>query len=818
VDFLDAAGNVRCDGFNRITTDNFADWPYFKLAVAQRAFAIGEYQIGRLTGVPSLNFGMPVLDNQGVLKGVAFAALDLKQLDLNLKIATTPDGSVTVTDRQGTIVATDVLQKGRIGSRYPDTVRYSAMKTRPAGVIDQSDAKGVETLYAIAAVGGGSQPSLFVIASIAREAVTGPARQELVFVLFLFTLWAALGVAAARWVGNRTLVTPTRRLLGDINALAGDDALHTASPGLNVDELGALSSAFHRVAVILKLRQAERDRNEARLRETQKRLLNAQRIGKIGNWEFDPATREFWWSDQTYAIFEQTPQNFAVSFTSLSGQVCAQDFDRCEEARRNFLAGNAGLDIEYRIATGTGRVRRVHALGEMRPAGQELGLFSGTVQDITDRVRNELLLACEALALKSLSLDLPLEEVLAELLTGLETILPGSLTMDNLLSTDSTRLKPGAAPSLPKAYSQALDGLLVGPCAGSCGTGAYRRESVIVTDIQSDPLWADHRELAQQHGLQACWSIPVLDRTGHVLATFAVYYREPHTPDPQDLNLAHGAASVIGIAIEGEMKDAALRASEKRFRNTFASAATGMTITTLAGHYVEVNAACCRMFGYTAEELFGRDIKSFIHPDDRHKYSSQMHELEEGSGASYIPERRFIVKDSRVVWIRSSVSALRDASGKVVARAAIAEDITLQREAEDALLKTQSLLSLVSRISRQGAWQVDLPDQRLIWSEEVYAIHELPQSVTPVLEAGINHYAPDHKFRLVLSSHWRLIRVPRLSNRRRPGRLLSGHHAKAQSRRAVAAASNRRVASERRGDSHRGHALWELRAKNGVRQ
>jgi PAS domain S-box-containing protein len=748
VGFLDTAGGVRCDGLNSTSADNFADRPYFQLVLAQRAFAIGNYQIGRLTGVPSINFGMPVLDNQGALKGVAFAALDLKQLALDLKIATPANVSLTITDRQGTIVATDILQTGRIGSRYPDAVLYNAMKTQPAGVIDQSDAKGVETLYAIAAVGavgGEGLPSLFVIASVAREAVTRPALQELLFVLLLFALWGAAGVAAARWVGNKTLVTPTRRLLGEINALAGDGTAQARPAGKNVDELGALSGAFHRLADILKLRQAERDRNEAELRETQERLLNAQRIGKIGNWEFDKDSRKIWWSNQTYAIFEQNPQTFVPTVSSLSERIYEEDRERCEEARRHVLAGTARLNIEHRIVTGTGQVRWVRELGEMRLDSQGRAVLSGTVQDITDRVRNELLLASEARALKALSLGLPLKTVLEELLLGLETILPGALACVNVLTADGERLGPGAGPSLPQTYHQAFDGLLIGPSVGSCGTAAYLREPVIVVDIESDPLWADYRELAGQYGLRSCWSLPVLDAKGQVLATFAIYHRRPHAPDQEELLLAHGAASVIGLAIEREMKDAALRASEERFRNTFASSATGMTITTLAGHYVEVNAAYCRMFGYTAEELFGRDIKSFIHPDDLGKYSVQMRELEEGSGASYISERRFLVKDSRVVWIRSSVSALRDASGRVSARAAIAEDITLQREAEEALLKTQRLLSMASRISRQGAWQVDLPEQRLTWSEEVYAIHELPQSMTPVVEQSINHYAPEYR-------------------------------------------------------------------------
>ncbi len=746
IGFLDANGKVMCDALPGEPGGDFTDRAYFQRAIAMRSFAVGDYQIGRITGRASINFGTPAIDSQGTIKGVAFAALDIKHLALDAQIAVPANASVTVTDHNGTILATDTAQSGRIGSRYPDAVLYSTMKTLPAGVIQEKDTNGASRLYAIAAVGGGSQPGLFVITSMALDAVVAPARLELLGVLLLFTLWAVLGVALARWIGHRTLVAPARRLLGEMDQLAGNNAWPTSPPGktaVKVDEMQALSDAFHRLAGILKSRQTEQDSHEAELRVAQDRLLTAQRIGNIGNWEFDVATHTLWWSEQTYAIFEKSPESFSVKLSTLAEQIFPEDRARSEEMRRNFFASNSGLDIEHRIVTGTGRVRWVHELGEMRVDSQGRTVLYGTVQDITDRVRNERLLAAEARALKALSLGWPLAAVLQETLLGLESILPGVIACVNLLSADGTRLLPGAAPNLPAAYIQALDGVLIGPAAGSCGTCAYRREVVVVADIESDPLWADFRELALQHGLRACWSLPVQDPTGKVLATFAVYYRSQTAPRAEDLALVHRAASVVGIALEREMKDAALRTSEERFRNTFAAAATGITITSLEGRYLEVNEAYCRMFGYTAQEMLGLNIFDFVHPDDRYKFGDQMHELESGKLDSYISERRFLVKDARVVWVRSSVSAMRDVNGKVIARTSIVEDITLQREAEETLLETQRLLKMASRISRQGAWRVDLTDNRVIWSEEVFSIHELPYGPPPDVDEVISLFTPE---------------------------------------------------------------------------
>ena len=74
-----------------------------------------------------------------------------------------------------------------------------------------------------------------------------------------------------------------------------------------------------------------------------------------------------------------------------------------------------------------------------------------------------------------------------------------------LVDHDGLHLRHGAAPSLPASYCDAIDGAPIGPSVGSCGTAAYRREPVFVSDIATDPLWADFRDLALGAGLRACW-------------------------------------------------------------------------------------------------------------------------------------------------------------------------------------------------------------------------------------------------------------------------------------------------------------------------
>src|SRR5258705_125350 len=108
----------------------------------------------------------------------------------------------------------------------------------------------------------------------------------------------------------------------------------------------------------------------------------------------------------------------------------------------------------------------------------------------------------------------------------------------------------GDISTMSSKCSEAIAGAVIGPSVGSCGTAAYLKERVIVSDIDTDPLWADFRDLALGHGLRACWSTPIVSSAGNVLGTFAIYYREPRSPNPQESTLIDQITHLASIAIE----------------------------------------------------------------------------------------------------------------------------------------------------------------------------------------------------------------------------------------------------------------------------
>jgi hypothetical protein len=179
--------------------------------------------------------------------------------------------------------------------------------------------------------------------------------------------------------------------------------------------------------------------------------------------------------------------------------------------------------------------------------------------NVTEDRRSEALRSAHNKVLELAIGDSPLETTLSELIGIVESSsTTGVLGSILLLDADGKHLRHGAAPSLPRAYSAAIDGAEIGACAGSCGTAAYLGAAVFVSDIATDPLWADYKDVALPHGLRACWSIPILTRGRQVLGTFAMYHREPREPTIRDLMLVDLITQTAALVIDRERAHAAL--------------------------------------------------------------------------------------------------------------------------------------------------------------------------------------------------------------------------------------------------------------------
>ena len=179
------------------------------------------------------------------------------------------------------------------------------------------------------------------------------------------------------------------------------------------------------------------------------------------------------------------------------------------------------------------------------PAGE---LALRLAREETVRVRN--LVASHNRLHDLIARDAPLRDVLSELVEGIEEYEPSVMACVVLLDRESSTLHPGAGPSLPPHWLEAIDGVVIGPSIGSCGSAAWSGELTISEDLSTDPKWTPVREFAASCNLSHCWSMPIKSADGLVLGTFALYGPHPRAPQPEHIALMQDGARLAGIAIE----------------------------------------------------------------------------------------------------------------------------------------------------------------------------------------------------------------------------------------------------------------------------
>jgi PAS domain S-box-containing protein len=185
-------------------------------------------------------------------------------------------------------------------------------------------------------------------------------------------------------------------------------------------------------------------------------------------------------------------------------------------------------------------------------------------RNVTARKQSDALANDQKRVLEMIANDASIGEIFDSLIRVVEANGGGMLCSILLLDNDGRHLRHGAAPSLPKVYTDAIDGVTIGPEVGSCGTAAFRRQPVFVADIATDPLWENYKAVALPHGLQACWSTPIFDARQTVLGTFAMYYHQPGLPDAKQQRLIDLAKQTAAIAIGRERARVALQISEAK--------------------------------------------------------------------------------------------------------------------------------------------------------------------------------------------------------------------------------------------------------------
>ncbi|MGO4526790.1 EAL domain-containing protein [Microvirga sp. 2MCAF35] len=361
------------------------------------------------------------------------------------------------------------------------------------------------------------------------------------------------------------------------------------------------------------------------------------------------------------------------------------DLSRLIKARRESLAAGTPYQCEYRIRMADGSYRWCRSSSAARrDETGAIAFWYGTTEDIHDRKEAELALQGHARVLEMVAAGQPVDEILTALCLLAESQLPGAKCSILLYDAEAGLLRHGAAPSLPASYNAAIDGLSVGPDKGSCGTAAYARTSVIVTDIASDPLWANWRDLALSHGSRACWSKPILSRSGDVLGTFGFYYGEPRAPTCNEMERMEAVLHLAALALERQRSDAALRESEAHHRHSVELNPQISWTADPQGNLLDISSRWHDRTGMRVEDALGAGWRQALHPDDLAVIIRQWGRAV-ATGRGLDMDYRLRMADGTYRWFRSRAAARRSEDGTVVRWYGAVEDIHDRKLTEETL-------------------------------------------------------------------------------------------------------------------------------------
>lgn len=468
----------------------------------------------------------------------------------------------------------------------------------------------------------------------------------------------------------------------------------------------------------------DRKRVEEALRRSEGYLVQAQRLTQSGSWAWNVHTDARFWSEETFRIFGYEPGEMTPTWSDILERTHPDDRGAVEQQAKLETSWKEDSEFDWRIVLPDGSIKHLHSISHpmMDDSGQIIEIV-GTLMDVSERKRAEALRDGESRILEMIARDAPLKEILERLVLVVEAQFTGMLCSVLLLDNDGQHVRHGAAPSLPKSYVDAIEGLSIGPLAGSCGTAMYRKELVIVTDTLRDPRWEHYRDVVEPHGLRSCWSTPILAHSGNVLGSFAMYYREPRAPTPAETRALGMATHLAGIAIERKLTHERLQRSEAYLAEAQRLSHTGSWAFNAIGpvYWSEEN---FRIWGLDPQQgLPNRElVLQRIHPEDRNRVLEYVLKAVRDK-EDYAAEFRIVLPEGTIKYIHGLGHPVFSSTGDLLEVVGTQVDVTERKRAEqerERLRQLQSDLAHINRVTTMGELTASLA-------------HEIKQPMTAAL-------------------------------------------------------------------------------------
>ena len=729
------------------------DRVFYRQVIDGQKFSVGEYAVSRSTGKPGIAVGLPIYSNEGLLNGVAYAAISIQTIaDVLAADTIVPGAELRIIDRQGVILAAHPSSTAVPGSQETDAQVLQAAQSGKPGVHEAVDAAGVQQVYAYAPVGS-PQDGLWVALSMPRDLLTAAPRALLLTDLAALLAMTVFGMACAWAMGKRLVVNPANALLKEANEITrGNFRARVQLSGASRDEIGQLGQTFNRMAESLQaqcsaldgaLVQAHADRTMLDL------ILNGMSEGVIaidtqGRFLlFNATARTIFPAPEAGMLFGQWHRSNLL-FTLDTKAPVVTDGPMAQTLRGVSINH---WDLLFSRAGFQDRILRISTRPLLGPDQQRVGVLMVFV-DVTERKARESFALAQEKVLELIARGAPLRQLLDAVVRLVEKESPQSLC--SMLLVKGGQLFHGAAPSLPDSYILALEGLPIAEGIGACGTAAFRKAPVLVEDVARSPLMQNYRELLLGHALRACWSTPVIAADGEVLATFAIYRDTPGPPRPADLDLIATATRLARLALEGARAKEALVNSEARFRELAEKVEDVFYSTDIAegGRIRYVSPGYEKIWGRSCESLYAMpgSYADAVLPEDRNLLRLAREFM--SAGQVYDVEYRILSADGQIRWIRDQGYPVRNEAGVLERVVGTARDVTDSKLAHLALSSTNRALQMLSRssiainrihdeaglLAEVCRVAVEVGGYRMAWVG--YAQDDAEKSIQPMAHAG----------------------------------------------------------------------------------
>ena len=320
--------------------------------------------------------------------------------------------------------------------------------------------------------------------------------------------------------------------------------------------------------------------------------------------------------------------------------------------------------------------------------------------EVIERKKAEKLLIHKNEILDLIAVNTSLNKIFDQLLLNYEAIHPEYYGAISLLNEDGTHLNLEAAPSMPKAFNLAMKEIAIGKSVGSCGTAAYTKKPIIVSDIENDKRWVNGKDIALQHNLRSCWSLPILSKDNVVFGTFAIYSETINTPSLEEIRELNFTVSLATIAIEKTKIVAEIKKKDESYKALVDQASDAIMTYSLDGTIHNYNKASYTNLEYTKKEFSKLNIQDFlvgeliINPDNHKK-------LLKGDAIVFL--RKFKRKDKSLIDVEISAKLQKD--NKILG---IARDVTERNKVEIELKLAQEFTDKLIMSMQEGLLIINL--------------------------------------------------------------------------------------------------------------